>query len=220
MDFVLESLAELPTQIVRRSFENRRLRFLGRNSGGQGRLGIDTVGRRAVAIGWILAGGQRYPSWGCASGACRGRGAGIGFEQKVEDVPKRGEVVERQRSTRGVGGQGTDVEVFLQFTEELGLLDAVDAQVSFQIGIQVDDFGRIAGLFDDEVDQESFQFDGLLGGVARGRRVAGGAHRGGRRVLGVRSCHDGRRFGRGNNLFDAGRSRARLRLNQKIEDMP
>ncbi len=50
-----------------------------------------------------------------------------------------------------------DVEVFLQLAEHLGLLDAVDAQVGFQIGVQLDDFGRIAGLLDDEVHQELLQ---------------------------------------------------------------
>ncbi len=58
-----------------------------------------------------------------------------------------------------------DVEVLLQLAEQLGLFDAVDAQVRFQIGIQVDHFGRIAGLLDHEVDQERFEL-AALGGIA------------------------------------------------------
>ena len=79
----------------------------------------------------------------------------------------------------------TDVEVLLQFAKKLSLLDAVDSQVGFQISIQLDDFGRIAGLLDDEVDQECFQLAGPFGTVfscssvfsrkCRWRRVAAGA---------------------------------------------
>ena len=67
-------------------------------------------------------------------------------------MPQRREIVERQVLVR------LHVEVFGQLAEELSLLDAVDAQVGFQVGIQLDDFGRIAGLLDHEVDQELFQF--------------------------------------------------------------
>ena len=59
------------------------------------------------------------------------------LDEEIEDVPQRGEVVERQASARlRRRPQGTDVEIFSQLAEELGLLDAVDAQVGFQIGIQ------------------------------------------------------------------------------------
>ena len=52
---------------------------------------------------------------------------------------------------------GLHVEVLLQLAKKLGLFDAVDAQVGFQIGVEVDHFGRIAGLLDNEVDQKGFQ---------------------------------------------------------------
>ncbi len=66
-------------------------------------------------------------------------------------MTQRGEVIQRHVFI------GLHVEVLGQLAEELGLLDAVDAQVGFQIGVELDHFGRIAGLLDHEVDHELFQ---------------------------------------------------------------
>ena len=66
-------------------------------------------------------------------------------------MTQRREVVERHVLGR------LHVEVLGQLAEQLRLLDAVDAQIRFQIGVELDHFRRIAGLLDHEVDQELFQ---------------------------------------------------------------
>ena len=115
------------------------------------------------------AAGPRCRSGDGRSAAALPLRAGVDLTRKFEHVPQRGKVVERQSSARlHRRPQGTDVEILLQLAEELSLLDAVDAQVGFQIGVQIDDFGRIAGLLDDEVDQERFQ----LGGTGAGRTAS------------------------------------------------
>ena len=67
-------------------------------------------------------------------------------------MPQRGEIIQGKVFRR------RHVEILPQFAEELGLLDAVDAQVGLQVGVQLDHLGRIAGLLDDEIDQERFEF--------------------------------------------------------------
>ena len=73
--------------------------------------------------------------------------------EEVQHVPQGREIVERQV----VDTAAPRSKYSLQLAEELGLLNAVDAQVGFEIGVQLDDFGRIAGLLDDEIDQERFE---------------------------------------------------------------
>ena len=65
---------------------------------------------------------------------------------------KRGEVVQRQVVAR------SDAEVSTHLAKKLSLLDAVDAQVAFQVGVQLDDLFRITGLLDDEVDEHALDF--------------------------------------------------------------
>ena len=51
----------------------------------------------------------------------------------------------------------TDVEVLAQFAEQLGLLDAVDAQIGLEIGVQLDDLRRIARVLHHKVHQKLLQ---------------------------------------------------------------
>ncbi len=55
--------------------------------------------------------------------------------------------------------------MFTHFAEHLRLLDAVDPQIGFQIGVEIDHVFGIPGLFDDEVDQKLLK----RGGINRGR---------------------------------------------------
>ncbi len=80
------------------------------------------------------------------------RDSALGLDEKIEHVTKRREVVQRKILRR------LYVEVLAQLAEQLGLLDAVDAQVGFQVGAELDDLRRIARVLDDEVDQEALQF--------------------------------------------------------------
>ena len=79
-------------------------------------------------------------------------------------MPERGKIIEGEIFTR------RNVEILAQLAEQLGLLNAVDAEVRFQVGIEFHDLRRIAGLLDDEADQELFQI--LAGGTGdrRGNR--------------------------------------------------
>ena len=74
-------------------------------------------------------------------------------------MTERREIVEGQVLDR------LHVKLLGQLAEELRLLDTVDTQVSFQIGIEFDDLWRITGLLDHEADQELFQ----IGRVGRTR---------------------------------------------------
>ena len=83
-------------------------------------------------------------------------------------MPQRGEIIQRHPF------RSLHVEVLGQFTKQLRLLDAVDPQLRFEVGVQLDDFLGIAGMFDDKVDQEGLQFVGRVlwrrGAVPRRRR--------------------------------------------------
>ena len=68
-----------------------------------------------------------------------------------------GKIVQRQVVT------GRDVKIFLQLTKELRFLDAIDSQVGFEVCVQFDDVGWIAGLLDNEIDEKRFQFVGICG---------------------------------------------------------
>ena len=98
-------------------------------------------------------------------------------------MTQRREIVERHVLGR------LHVEIFGQLTEQLGLLDAVDPQVRFQVGVELDHFRRIAGLLDHEVDQELLQL-----GRIEARWAAVARMRGGRRGLRGRGL-PGRRSG-------------------------
>ena len=87
-------------------------------------------------------------------------------------MPQRGKVVEREVPPSAPPAPGADVEILLQLAKQLGLLDAVDSQIGFQIGIELDHFGRIARLLDHEVDQKRFQFGRALSGRCRLRTAA------------------------------------------------
>ncbi len=62
------------------------------------------------------------------------------------------------------------LEVFGEFADELGLLDAVDPEIGFEIGGQFDHLFGVAGLVDDVTDHEPR--DG--GAIERGRGGSGG----------------------------------------------
>ena len=74
--------------------------------------------------------------------------------QEIHHVPEGGKIIQGQVIGRRY------VEVLLQFSKELRFFDTVDPQISFEVGIEFDDFLGIAGLLDDEVDQERFQLGG------------------------------------------------------------
>src|SRR5215510_6812692 len=63
-------------------------------------------------------------------------------------MPQRRKVVERKVAAR------LKLQSFTDLSKQLCLLDAVDAQIAFQVGIQFHHLRRIAGLFDDKVDQD------------------------------------------------------------------
>src|SRR5258707_600801 len=81
--------------------------------------------------------------------------------QIVQYAPQGAEVIERQVRLR------RQMKSLAQLAEELRLLDAVDSQVRFQIGVQVDDLRRVARLLDHEVHQKLRKVDS----VGRGRPV-------------------------------------------------
>ncbi len=105
------------------------------------------------------------------SGSRRGF-AGRAFDRRpaeiIHHVSQRRKIVQRDILAR------RDVEILAQLAEQLGLLDAVDAQVGLQVGIQLDDLRRIAGLLDHEINEELFQIG--AGGEA-GHRRRGGRNR-------------------------------------------
>src|SRR5262249_27316060 len=78
-------------------------------------------------------------------------------------MPQGREVVERQIL------RWLHFEVLAQFAEQLRLLDAVDAPIGFEGGIELDDFGRITCLFHDEIDEELFQLLSIKPGGICGR---------------------------------------------------
>jgi len=51
-----------------------------------------------------------------------------------------------------------NLEVLGQLAEQLSFLNTVDAEVGLEIDIQFDHLGRVAGLFDDKIDQKRLQF--------------------------------------------------------------
>ena len=88
------------------------------------------------------------------------------------------EVIERDT------GVGREPVTLADLTEELRLADAVDTEIPFEIGVELDNFLRIARLIDDETDEESLQLrrrcrSGRRGfGDSRGRQpVDPGGHR-------------------------------------------
>ena len=83
---------------------------------------------------------------GLDSGGCFLRGS----LKKLHHVPKCRKVVERQV----LGRLDIDLELFGQFTEELCLLDAIDTEITFKISVEFDHFFGIAGLLDNEIDEE------------------------------------------------------------------
>ncbi len=93
---------------------------------------------------------------------------------EVEDAADRAEIVQRQ--VLQIARQVLQVVVLSEFADELRLLDAVDPQVGFEIGIQFDHLGRVTGLIHHEVDHERRQFVTIepVGGLSnRGHRSGG-----------------------------------------------
>ncbi len=110
--------------------------------------------------------------------------------QEPDDVTQRRKLIEREIFAR------RDVEVLLQFAEQLCLLDRIDPQVRFQVGIELDHFGRVSGLLDDEVHHETLEIGRIGSGsnrrVRRRRRGRGYRRRrlSNRRRLRHRRCND------------------------------
>ena len=69
------------------------------------------------------------------------------------------EVVERDTRI------GREPVALADLAEELRLTDAVDAQIPFEIGIELHDLLRIARLIDDKIDEEALE---LRRGVGTG----------------------------------------------------
>ena len=169
-------------------------RIIGGPGGGRsGRCGggLRSCGRRRrCGSGWrclSLRGGRR----GGRSGPGRlGLGDRSPVAGEADDVGEGGEVAEPHVLIAG------DAELLAHGGEHLGLLDGVDAQVGFEVEIEVEQFGRVAGhVRDDLHDLADYR---VLGGCrgSRGRclrsggccgrrcccvRLAGGRRRGGRR---------------------------------------
>jgi len=136
--------------------------------------------------------------------------------EELQHVAERGEIVQRDVAR----ARRLERKVLPELAEKLGLLDAVDAQVRLEVGVQLDDLGRVARLLDHEVDQEALELAGA-GRLDCGRRDARD-HRGrlrrhprgrrghGRRGRGVRGQRGGPRpCGRTRRTRDAKRSRLR-----------
>ena len=88
-------------------------------------------------------------------------------------MAQRPEVVERHARV------GTHAVALADLAEELCLADAVDPQVTLQVGIQFHDLPRIPRLLDHEPDHERFQLR---------RRATSGLGRGGRGRRGRRNA--------------------------------
>ena len=66
-------------------------------------------------------------------------------------MPQRREVVERDAIF------DREPIPLADFAEELRLANAVDAEVSFEVGVELHDLGRVARLFDHELDEEGLE---------------------------------------------------------------
>ena len=82
----------------------------------------------------------------------RSRTAADAREHVVEEVPQRGELVERDAVI------SLERILLADLSEELRLANAVDAEIGLEIGIELHDLARVARLLDDEIDEECFQF--------------------------------------------------------------
>ena len=121
------------------------------------------TGQRCDHISWLAMAVGHYRRSRSGSRGLRGWRFALDRHaaQVIHHMSQCGEVIEREVFRRG------DVEVFLQLAEQLGLLDAVDSQVGLQIGIKLDNLGWIAGLLDDEADEEGFQLGRIEIGLGR-----------------------------------------------------
>ena len=134
---VARLLDDEPNQKLSELFDIRARRLLDRCAGlTRGRLAFDHGGRwDAVNLGHRRC------------HRCRTCGAEF-LDEEIEHMGQGGKIVQRKIVPGG------DLKLLADFAEELRLLDTVDSQVGFQVGVHFDKVFRISGLLDDEPHQK------------------------------------------------------------------
>ena len=121
-------------------------------------VGFDvSVGRRPGTTGSTVAGSRA--SWRCRGGR-GGRGGGGAVADEADDVGEGGVVAEFELVV------AFDAVVLADGGEHFGLFDGVDAEVGFEVEVEGEHVGGVAGLVGDQGEDVGFD-------VSVGRRPSG-----------------------------------------------
>jgi hypothetical protein len=96
--------------------------------------------------------GRRLFSHRLCAHCRRSRTSADAREHVIEEVPQRGELIERDAVV------SLERILLSDLAEELCLANAVDAEIGLEIRIEFHDLARIARLLDDKIDEKGFQF--------------------------------------------------------------